>query len=464
MRNNEVILLVDTYRKLHRRGAKVNLINIIDKTHPADLALLFRSFTQHERLDFFSLIKSNEKKAEVLSEVDDNIIVEILKSLKKDNIIQIFREMDYDDESSILRLLPQEEQQELLKLMKEEESREVEALMEYDEDTAGGIMNPKVFHLLESLTVAKATEEIQNSADTEMVFYIYVTDERTHLIGVVSLRQLILNDPQKKLSDIMVEDVVSIRPDTDQEEVARLASRYNFVAVPVVDDENKLIGVVTVDDIIDVLREEATEDLLQMAGLGRDTDIILKSTWETTKKRFPWLLATYVGGLIAAFVIGAYHDLLSSFVILTSFIPVIAGMGGNIGTQSSTIITRGLLTGRVNPNTALKIILKELRVGITLGLIYGVILGGISFTMAYVIRSNGYNYPLNQCIELSIAISIGITIAMTLATFTGTLAPILLNKMKIDPAIATGPFVTTTIDILGILIYLAIATGLTHIF
>jgi magnesium transporter len=463
MRNNEVILLVDTYRKLHRRGAKVNLVNIIDKTHPADLAMLFRSFTQHERLYFFSLIKSDEKKAEVLSEVDDNIIAEILNSLKRQDVIHIFREMDYDDESSILRLLPQEEQQELLNLMKDEESREVEALMGYDEDTAGGIMNPEVFHLPESYTVAQATAEIQKSADTEMVFYIYVTDERTHLIGVVSLRQLILNDPQKKLSDIMVEDVVSIRPETDQEEVARLASRYNFVAVPVVDDENKLIGVVTVDDIIDVLREEATEDLLQMAGLGRDTDIILKSTWETTKKRFPWLMATYIGGLIAALVIGTFHDLLSSFVILTSFIPIIAGMGGNIGTQSSTIITRGLLTGRVNPNTAMKIVFKEMRVGVTLGLIYGVVLGGIAFVMSFLIKSNGYDYTMIRCIELSIAIAIGITIAMTLATFTGTVAPIVLNKLKIDPAIATGPFVTTTIDILGILIYLLIATGLVHL-
>ncbi len=463
MRNNEVILLVDTYRKLHRRGAKINLVNIIDKTHPADLAMLFRSFTQHERLHFFSLIKTDAQKAEVLSEVDDNIIVEILHFLKRNEIISIFREMDYDDESSIIRLLPQEEQQELLNLMKDEESRELEALMEYDEDTAGGIMNPEVFHLLESLTIAKATEEIQKSADTEMVFYIYVTDERTHLIGVVSLRQLILNDPQKKLSDIMVEDVISIRPETDQEEVARLASRYNFVAVPVVDDENKLIGVVTVDDIIDVLREEATEDLLQMAGLGRDTDIILKSPWQAIKKRFPWLLATYIGGLIAVMVIGLFHDLLGSFIVLASFLPIIAGMGGNIGTQSSTIITRGLLTGRVNPDTTWKIIAKELRVGVTLGLIYGIVLGGIAFLLTFVIHANGYDYSLTNCIELSIAIAIGITIAMSLATFTGTIAPIVLNSIKIDPAVATGPFVTTTIDILGILIYLSIATGLVHL-
>ena len=335
--------------------------------------------------------------------------------------------------------------------------------MEYDEETAGSIMNPEVFHLPENITVGKATEEIQKSVDTEMVFYIYVTDERNHLIGVVSLRQLILNDPQKKLSDIMVEDVVSIRPETDQEEVARLASRYNFVAVPVVDDENKLLGVVTVDDIIDVLREEATEDLLQMAGLGRDTDIILKSAWETTKQRFPWLLATYIGGLIAAMVIGRFHNLLEKFVILTSFIPIIAGMGGNIGTQSSTIITRGLLTGRVNPDTTWKIVGKELRVGITLGLIYGIVLGGIAFLMTFVIKTSGYSYELAQCIELSIAIAIGIVIAMSLATFTGTLAPILFNRLKIDPAIATGPLVTTTIDILGILIYLVIATALVQL-
>jgi magnesium transporter len=463
MRNNEVILLVDTYRKLHRRGARINLVNIIDKTHPADLALLFRSFTVHERLYFFSLIKSDEKKAEVLSEADENIIVEILHTLKRDEIIHIFREMDYDDESNILRMLPHEEQQELLKLMKEDESREVEALMGYEEDTAGSIMNPEVFHLHEDMTVAKATEEIQKSVDTEMVFYIYVTDDRNHLIGVVSLRQLILNDPHKVLSDIMVEDVVSIRPETDQEEVARLASRYNFVAVPVVDDENKLIGVVTVDDIIDVLREEATEDLLQMAGLGRDSDIILKSPWETTKKRFPWLMATYIGGLIAATTIGLFHDLLSSYIILASFLPIIAGMGGNIGTQSSTIITRGLLSGRVNPDTTFKIIFKEVRVGLTLGIIYGLILGLIAFLLSYVLHLNGYDYPLKECIELSIAVSLGITFAMTLATFMGTIAPIVLNKLKIDPAVATGPFVTTSIDILGDLVYLLIAAALIQI-
>ncbi|MBW6457736.1 MAG: magnesium transporter, partial [FCB group bacterium] len=247
------------------------------------------------------------------------------------------------------------------------------------------------------------------------------------------------------------------------EEAARIASRYNFVAVPVVDDENKLIGVVTVDDIIDVLREEATEDLLQMAGLGRDSDILLKSSWETTKRRFPWLLATYIGGLIAATTISLFHGLLSEYIILASFLPIIAGMGGNIGTQSSTIITRSLLTGRVNSSTAPKIIFKEIRVGLTLGIIYGIVLGLIAFMMSYVVKSNAYDYPLVRCIELSIAVATGIAVAMTLATFTGTVAPMVLHKMKIDPAIATGPFVTTTIDILAVLIYLSFATLMVNI-
>lgn len=464
MRNSEVLLLVDTFRKFHRRGANLNLINIIEKTHPGDLALLFRSFSLHERLYFFSLIQTIDKKADILSELDDNFIIEILRTLDRKDVITIFKQMDYDDESNILRLLPEEEQQELLKMMHDEESREVEALMGYAEDTAGSIMNPEVFILEEDLTVGEAIKRIQTQIDTEMVFYIYVSDDRNHLVGVVSLRQLILNTPEKKLSGLMVEEVISVRPETDQEEVARIAARYNFIAIPVVDNENKIIGIVTVDDIIDVVREEAAEDLLQMAGLGRDTDILLKSAWETTKQRFPWLLATYIGGLIAAFVIGAFHDLLTTFVILTSFIPVIGGMGGNIGTQSSTIITRGLTTGRVNENTTWKIVLKELRVGVSLGVLYGLVLGLITFTMTWIMKDNTYGYSIANSVELSVAIALGILIAMTIATFVGSISPILLNKIKIDPAIATGPLVTTTIDVLGILIYLTIAGLLVGIF
>lgn len=451
MRNNEVLLMVDTLRKLHRRSAKVNILKILNKTHPADLALLFRSFTPEERIDFFKLIPDIQSKADVLSEMDDAIIIELFKEMEDIEIVKVLLEMDYDDETSILRMLPEDMKDRLLELMKEDESRELAALMEYPDDSAGSIMTPEVFHLNESFTAEEAIEKIREAVDTEMVFYIYVVDERNHLIGVISLRKLIVVAPKTKLRNILSEEVISVHPETDQEEVARVISRYNFLALPVVDNENKLLGIVTVDDIIDVMREEATEDLLQMAGVGRDKEIILKSTMEATRIRFPWLFSTWIGGLVAAIVIGFFHDIISHIVILASFLPVVAGMGGNVGTQSAAIIMRGLSTGRVNPQRYWWQVFKEIKVGLTLGLVYGLLLG-----LAAVLL-----YRAQLFIGITVAMSI--MLSMVLATFIGTYLPIFLTKLKIDPAIATNPFVTTTTDILGVTIYLGIATWLSQI-
>ncbi len=449
MRNNEVLLLVETLRKFLRRGVNSSVINIINKTHPADIALLFRSFTFSEQKKIFSLTSDIEKKGDVLSELDDSLALDLFLSLNKSEIVKIFNKMDVDDESKLIRLLPEEKRDEYFAIMKDEESKEMAAMMSYPEESAGSLMNTKVFYLSEDCTVSEAISKIRKSVDTELVFYLYVVDDRKHLVGVVSLRQLILVSPKNKLKDIMIEDIVTVIPEMDQEEVGKIASRYNFLAIPVVDKEFKLLGIVTVDDIIDVLREEATEDLLRMAGAGKDKDILFKSTWESSKIRFPWLFATWVGGLLAAFVIGMFHDLLTNFIILASFLPIIAGMGGNVGTQSSTIITRGLATGRIGSEGAWKLIFKELKIGLFLGAFYGIILGIIAL----------YFYK-EADIFMSISIALGITIAMILATFTGAVGPIVLNKFKVDPAIATGPFVTTTIDIIGIMIYLSIATAL----
>jgi magnesium transporter len=450
MRNNEVILLVDTLRKLHRRGAKVNIVKILQKTHPADLAHLFRSFTKEERHDFFKLMPDNQLRGDLISELDDAIIISIFSELEDIEIVKILLEMDYDDENAVLRILPEDLRDRLLELMKDDESRELEALMEYPDDSAGSIMTPEVFHLQEDFTAEEAIEAIRKAVDSEMVFYIYVVDDRNHLLGVVSLRQLIIVAPRTRLRNIISEEVISVHPETDQEEVARIISRYDFLAIPVVDKENKLLGIVTVDDIIDVMREEATEDLLQMAGVGRDREIMLKSTWEASKIRFPWLFTTWVGGLIAAIVIGFFQDIISQFVLLASFLPIIAGMGGNVGTQSSTIITRGIATGRVNPERYWHIVFNELKIGLFLGLTYGLLLGVVSIFL----------YRATPFIGLTVAMAI--TFAMTLATFIGTYGPILLTRMKIDPAIATGPVVTTAIDIIGIAIYLIIATFLSQ--
>ena len=449
MRNNEVLILVGTIRKLLRKGGNSSVSNIVAKAHPADIALLFRSFTFNEQKKIFFLISDIEKKADVLSELDDTLALELFLSLKKTEIIKIFSKMDVDDESKLIRLLPEEKREEYFAIMKDEESKEMVTMMGYPEESAGSLMNTKVFYLSEECAVSEAIDKIRKNADTELVFYLYVVDDRKHLVGVISLRQLILVSPQIKLKDIMIEDIVTVTPETDQEEVGKIASKYNFLAIPVVDNEYKLLGIVTVDDIIDVIREEATEDLLRMVGAGKDSDILFKSTWEASKIRFPWLFATWLGGLVAAIVIGSFHGLLSRFIILASFLPIIAGMGGNIGTQTSTIITRGLATGRIEHEGAWKLIFRQLKVGLSLGIFYGIALGIVA-----------YFFYEDATFFISLAITLGITIAMILATFTGVVGPIILEKMNVDPAIAMGPFVTTSIDIMGTLVYLSIAAAL----
>jgi magnesium transporter len=447
MLNQELILLIDTIRKLYRRQAKQNLIKILLKTHPGDLSLLFRHFTRIERKDLFHLLmeENQELTAQLLPELDESITLELIQETDLKKIALLLELVDADDEADILGALPEDLREKLLRQLEAEESQEVEDLMKYPEDTAGGLMTPDVFALQEDTTAQEAIATLQQPERAEMVFYLYVVDDRNHLVGVLSLRQLITVAPKTKLRHIMSTNVVSVHPETDQEEAARIVSRYNILAVPVVDHENKLLGIVTVDDIIDVIREEATEDFLQMAGVGRDREILLKPPLEAVRLRFPWLLATWIGGLIASIIVGLYKDVLSQVVILAAFMPVIAGMGGNVGSQSSTIITRGLATGRVNVKDLWKLLFREIRIGILLGFLYGILLGLFAFLFY------GWN------LYLALVTATGIAAAMTLASAMGTVGPIFLSRIGVDPAIATGPFVTTSIDILGLLIYLSIA-------
>jgi magnesium transporter len=275
----------------------------------------------------------------------------------------------------------------------------------------------------------------------EMVFYLYITHDSGKLSGVVSLRELLMNSPQRKLKDIMNANVISVTTDTDQGEVAHVVSQYNILAVPVVDAAYNLVGIVTVDDIIDVIREEATEDFLQMAGAGKDREILLKSTVDNAMLRAPWLFASWVGGVMAMIIIGSFEAELSRVLALASFIPIVMGMGGNIATQSSTIIVRGIATGRVNLNKLFSIIFKEMRVGVLLGFIYGLFLGILSYFL--------YQDPS----LLGIVVGLSIFFTMAMSATLGTLIPLVLKRFDFDAAIATGPFVTTSIDIIGVLMY-----------
>jgi len=450
MFEHEISLLRDTFRRLLNRKANTNLLKLVEKTHPADLAVIYRFFTDFEQDYLFRLMDDNAYGAEFLSELDESILKDLLDEVSPERLVPIIREASSDDQKTILDALPEEKSQAIIDSLHENEQEEIEEMLAYPEDSAGSIMSRNVFTLNEDLTAGEAIKDLQNQEGAEMVFYLYVTNKQNQLVGVISLRDLATTKSSTKLEDMMISNVQYVRAETDQEEVAKIVSRYNLLAVPVVDSNDEILGIVTVDDVVDVIREEATEDFLQMAGAGKDREILLKSSWGNAKSRLPWLFASWIGGVVAISIIGYFENMLENIVVLAAFIPVIIGMGGNIGTQSSTIIVRGLATGRIDLEGDLKLILKELSVGLILGGLYGLLLGVLAFIFFQESAP-----PL-----FGVVVGFSICASMVVATSIGTIVPLLLRKLEIDPAIATGPFVTTTIDILGVGIYFLIASAL----
>jgi len=449
MYSSEVTILRDTFRRLLRRHAKTNIVKLIDKTHPADLALIFRYFTESEQDRIFSSMAASENTVEFLNELDESITTRLIKNETPERLAEILQEASSNEQAYLMGIVDEQFANSVIELLQIEEQEELEEMMAYPEDSAGILMYTDVFTLHEDTKAREAIYALQDQEDAEMVFYLYTLDDDARLTGVISLRDLVTTPGDTMLKDIMSKNIQAVRPETDQEEVARIVSQYNFLAVPVVDSEEHLLGIVTVDSIVDVIREEATEDFLQLAGAGKDREILLKSSWENARVRLPWLFASWIGGILAAFIIGIFDSLLENVIALAAFIPVIIGMGGNVGTQSSTIIVRGLATGRVSFENSMKVLLKEMRVGLILGLLYGLLLG--IFAIFQFIDTS----PL-----LGLVVGLSISISMILAATIGSLVPLVLNRFEIDPAIATGPFVTTAIDIIGVTFYFLIAKSL----
>ena len=446
---NEITILRDTFRRLLRRHAETNILKLIDKTHPADLALLFRYFNENEQDEIFSKLKPSEKTAEFLNDLDELIGIRLLENESHERIALILEHASSNEQAYLIGLLDEQYASSVIELLQADKQEELEEMMAYPEDSAGILMYTDVFTLHEETKARDAINALQDQEDAEMVFYLYTLDDEARLTGVISLRDLVTTPGDTKLKDIMSKQIHVVRPETDQEEVARIVSQYNFLAVPVVDSDDRLLGIVTVDDVVDIIREEATEDFLQMVGAGKDREILLKSSWENARMRLPWLFASWVGGIMAAFIIGIFNNVLQSTIALAAFIPVIMGMGGNIGTQSSTIIARGLATGRVSIENSMRILFKEIRVGLMLGILYGLLLGVFAILKF-----------LDVSPMLGVVVGVSICISMIIAATIGSLVPLILNRFEIDPAIATGPFVTTSIDILGVACYFLIAISL----
>ena len=449
MYSSEITVLRDTFRRLLRRHAKTNIVKLIYKTHPADLALIFRYFNDNEQDSIFSSMSASEETVEFLNELDESITTRLIENETPNRLAEILEEASSNEQAYLMGLVNDKFAASVINLLQVEEQEELEEMMAYPEDSAGILMYTDVFTLHEDTKAREAIYALQDQEEAEMVFYLYALDDDGRLTGVISLRELVTTPGDTMLKDIMSKNIQAVRPETDQEEVARIVSQYNFLAVPVVDSDEKLLGIVTVDNVVDVIREEATEDFLQLAGAGKDREILLKSSWENARIRLPWLFASWIGGIVAAFIIGVFDNILENAIALAAFIPVIIGMGGNVGTQSSTIIVRGLATGRVSFENSITILFKEMRVGLILGILYGMLLG--LFAIFQFIDTS----PM-----LGVVVGLSICVSMILAATIGSLVPLVLNRFEIDPAIATGPFVTTAIDIMGVAFYFLIARSL----
>jgi magnesium transporter len=439
-------LVLDSVKRLLRIGASANLLNLLQKQHPADLAQIFSELPDKDREAAFSLLadRNGRLAMEAVSELGPEAGAALLATRSAEEIAKLAQEIPSDDAAALIDYLPEELSASVLDLMRPKESGVVENLLEYEEQTAGRIMNPHVFSLNEDMTVAEAITELQTNRDVEMVFYLYVVDERNHLVGVVSLRRLLLVSPETPLKRIMTADLISARADMDQEEVARLVASYNLLAIPVVDEENKLVGVITVDDIIDVIKDEATEDIYRLAGVSGD-ERVFTAPWESLKLRFPWLAINLATAFLASAVVAMFEGAIGLLPVLAVFMSIPAGMGGNAATQTLTVVVRGIALGELTWSSGRKALFKEIVVGIGNGLATGV----IAALIVWLFKAD----PM-----IGVLLGIAMVINLFVAATAGTLIPLGLKAAGIDPALASTVFITTFTDVAGFASFLGLAT------
>ena len=447
MPQRKLDVVLDSVKRLMRMGATANLVNLLQKQYPADLAQLFSELPDRERQTAFTLLAERNSKLamEALSELGPEAAAALLRDRTAEEIVKLTQELPSDDAAALIDYLPEELSSAVLELLqKRPAGGDVGDLLEYAEKTAGRIMNPKVFALAEDITAGEAITALQGSRDVEVVFYLYAIDVRRHLVGVVSLRRLLLVAPDTPLKRIMTTDLISVRADMDQEEVARLVASYNLLAIPVVDEENKLVGVITVDDVIDVIKDEATEDVYRLAGVAGD-DRVFTPARESLRKRLPWLLINLATAFLAASVVGLFKNTIDKVVALAIYMPVVAGMGGNAATQTLTVIVRGIALGELTWSNTRKALFKEAAVGMG----NGIACGAIGALVAWLFSSDPW---------LGGILAMAMIINMFVAATAGTLIPLMLRALKVDPALASSVFITTLTDVFGFFSFLGLAT------
>ena len=437
--------LINNISDLILRKNNKEIKNIVKNLHYADLAELVNELSFNDSIYLIKLIDS-DKTSDVLTELDDDVREKILKELSEKEIAVEIKELDSDDAVDILSELPEEKKEKVISLIKDENITEnIRELLKYDEDSAGGLMAKELISVNENWSVLKCLREIRKQAkDITRVHSIYVLNKKEELIGRLSLKDLIMSPSKKKIKQIYIPKVDYVNVNDSGEDVVKLMTKYDLEAIPVVNDNRKLLGRITIDDIVDFIKDEAEEDYLLAAGVSNDVEAD-DSIFELSKARLPWLILGLLGGLGSVFILESFEEIMASESLRALFFytPLIAAMAGNVGVQSSAIVVQGLANDLIK-GSVFRRLFKE--VSLT-------ILNGIILSLLII----GFGQIVNQPIEMSLTISASMICVIVVAALIGTAVPIILNKLDIDPAIATGPFITTGNDVIGILLFFYLA-------
>ncbi|MFH0883359.1 MAG: magnesium transporter [bacterium] len=419
---------------------------LLTRMHPAEIAALMAGLSGTHRNLVFDLIEV-DRQHEVISEMEESDQESLIDRLDDKRIGEILIELDSDDRADLAGLLDESTLQRVLEATPEEDRQEVETLLGFEEDSAGGLMAVELVTVLDNQYVRDAILSVRRAKeveDIEDIHYVYVVDAMGHLKGRIELMNLLLAKRNTPVTEILDEEMVVVHQDTDQEEVAQIFQLYDLISAPVVDSEDRLVGRITIDDIVDVVAEEASEDIAFMAGIGEEV-VTERSLFRQTRARLPWLLVAFIGELIGVWVISHFEASLAQMIAISFFIPVTAAMAGNVGIQSSTIVIRGLATGEIPTGKVFKRVLREVMVAVFNGLI----LAGVLILAVTLWRDAWL---------IGVAVGLALVCVVSIAALVGSLAPFVLKRLGQDPALASGPFITMTNDVLGVAIYLTITS------
>ena len=433
---------VDNLKEIIEQQNKQEAKSLMDELHAVEIAEIYDELNIDEA-KFLYLLLEDEIASDVLAELEDDDRERFMKVLPPELIASKFiANMDTDDAADVLNDMPELKKDQVLSKLKDVGlAGDIIDLMHYDEDTAGGLMAKELIQGNLNWDIMTCLKEMRKqSEEIDEVYYVYVVDDNFVLKGTLSLKRMILANPGTKISEIYNHDVISIHAEESSEDVAKLMKKYDLVALPVTDLIGRLLGRITIDDVVDVIAEEAEKDYQMASGLSEDVEPS-DSVWMLTRARFPWLLIGLIGGILGSVVIGAFEGQLLANAATAFFIPLIAAMGGNVGVQSAAIVVQGLANDTIGLESTFQKVLKEVSVAVINGL-----------TLSFLVFV--YNLIFSPSFVLTIAVSVSLFVVIIFASAFGTFVPLTLNKFKIDPAVATGPFITTINDILGLFIYM----------